>query len=498
MDVNKSARFLSISRLEAASLVILALISYYALKCIYLLYYHPLARFPGPLLASMSDLWISSSIATGRHPFRMVKLHQEYGDVVRIGPNWLSFATPQAYQDIYGRPSQGKKLFLKFAEFERPGDISTTRDPDLHSLQKRALSKGFSAAALRDQEVIVQQYADLLVRQLGSLGKGGKVATNIGEALNWFTFDVIGDLAFGEPFHALLNGSNHMISLITDALRYSGVIFLRRQRPYVGPLIARLLFPRHLEETHLEYQKLADEKSAKRIVRGDLDRQDFFSHLIRDHRITKEELMATAWTLIMAGSETTATALTATIFYLLRTEGVLQKLRDEVCTKFDSSDQINDGSTKGLEYLSAVIEEGLRLFPPLALGLPRESPGAVIDGHYVPPGVCVSAENFSLSYDSRFWIEPQSFKPERWIGAGIEGDNKAAHVPFSEGPRSCIGKSLAYVEMRLILAKLVWHFDWVLASTDLDDWNQASMCYALWKMPKLMVEFHPRQASSVY
>ncbi|OLN96965.1 Isotrichodermin C-15 hydroxylase 18 [Colletotrichum chlorophyti] len=421
----------------------------------------------------------------------MIELHRKYGDVVRIGPNSISFNTPEAYMDIYGRPSQGKKAFLKFAQYERPGDISTTRDPELHAVQKKALSKGFSPSALRDQEVVLQQYLHLLVQMLCDLGENGKVAVNVGEVLNWFTLDIIGDLAFGESFESLAKASSHSQALITDALRYSGVEYLRRQRPYLGPLIARLLFPRSLEEKHREYQDIAGTKADKRIKRLDLDRQDFFSHLIKDRRITKKELMATAWTLIMAGSETTATALTATIFYLLHNASSLQRLAHEVRTSFESSEEITGNSVAGLEYLNSVIEEGLRLFPPLAIGLPRESPGATVDGRYIPKGVCVSVENFSLSYDPRYWKDPESFRPERWLGKGFENDYKLAHHPFSEGTRSCIGKNLAYLEMRVLLTSLIYHFDWELVS-DIEDWNQACKCYALWTMPDLLVKFNPR------
>jgi cytochrome P450 len=96
--------------------------------------------------------------------------------------------------DIYARPSHGKKAFLKIGEYERPGDISTTRDPELHAVQKRALSKGFSTAAMRDQEKVLHEYLNLLVEQLLTLGEEGQVAVNIGEALNWFTLDIIGEM----------------------------------------------------------------------------------------------------------------------------------------------------------------------------------------------------------------------------------------------------------------------------------------------------------------
>lgn len=163
-----------------------------------------------------------------------------------------------------------------------------------------------------------------------------------------------GDLAFGQSFESVTKASNEAYSLIADALRYSNVEYLKRQRPYIGPVVARLLFPRSLQEKHLKYQRLASAKAAKRMEKVDIDRQDFFSHLIRDGRISEKELMATAWTLIMAGSETTATALTATIFYLLRNPRTLKSLTDEILASFQSAEQIT-GSYNPLISIVACV-----------------------------------------------------------------------------------------------------------------------------------------------
>lgn len=165
----------------------------------------------------------------------------------------------------------------------------------------------------------------------------------------------------------------------------------------------------------------------------------------------------------------------------------MKKKKKLITSTYSSGDSI-----LRLKYLNVVIEEGLRLFPPLAIGLPRESPGAVVDGHYIPQGTTVSVENFSMSYDPRYWEDPKAFKPERWlVGLGADRPSEAHH-PFSEGTRSCIGKNLAYLEMRILLANLVWHFDWELASTDIQDLNSSCQCFALWTMPKLLVKFRPR------
>lgn len=115
------------------------------------------------------------------------------GNIVRIGPNELSFATPEAYRDIYGHATGGKKRFLKSRSYERAVPrITSVRDPAEHAQQRKALANAFSAKALRDQEGVVHQYVDLLLQQLGNFGAGGQKPVNVTDAYNWLTFDIIG------------------------------------------------------------------------------------------------------------------------------------------------------------------------------------------------------------------------------------------------------------------------------------------------------------------
>lgn len=195
-----------------------------------------------------------------------------------------------------------------------------------------------------------------------------------------------------------------------------------------------LLGPKKLEEWKNntdEYLTLSREKARKRMEMGEsLKRQDFFGHLIKRKEISQEYLMGNAQLLLAAGSETTATSLAGTTWYLLKNQDCLRKVTEEVRGAFKSMSDITGDSTARCEYLHGVVEEGLRLFPPVAAGLPRVSPGAVIDGQYVPAGYIVACENYPLARDTRYWVNPDSFRPERWIGQGL-GDDKRSFQPFS-------------------------------------------------------------------
>ncbi|KAI1270667.1 cytochrome P450 monooxygenase-like protein [Xylariaceae sp. FL1019] len=484
---------------HVGSLALLAIITvplYYVWRCVYRYFFHPLARYPGPKLAAVSELWHIWSMFSDREIFNILDLHKKYGDVVRIGPNELSFASSQAYQDIYNHTSKGKPRFLK-TEFYDNGDpnprITSARDPAVHARQRKALSNAFSAKSLRDQEVVVQKYMDMLVKQLSVLGEDGKKALNMSAAFNWLTFDIIGDLAFGEPFGAVEEGRTPFwVSLILDAT-FTALMatMVKRKIPLLKPFMSFVL-PKGADEKRKAHYAMSKEKARKRIQAGDTGRDDFFSHMLKKGTMSESEIVSQASTLIVAGSETTATSLAGTTWYLLKNPDAMSKLQDEVRGAFDSLDQITGDTTVGMPYLHGVIEESLRLFPPAALGLPRYSPGTLVDGHYVPAGTTVSVNPLTTARDPRYWHEPESFIPERWIGEGLNDERKASQ-PFSSGPRACLGINLAYMEMRIILAKIVFAYDWELA-VPLDTWMESCTNRLLWEKPDLMVKYHPRVA----
>merc|ERR1712225_741 len=150
---------------------------------------------------------------------------------------------------------------------------------------------------------------------------------------------------------------------------------------------------------------------------------------------------------------------------------------------------IDVASTTQLEYLMAVLKEGMRIFPTAPQGTPRVSPGVTVEGHYVPKGTEFYVSPWAITHDERFWNAPYVFKPERWIDPDCT-DVKSASQPFSLGPRVCPGKLFAYGQMALQLAKIVYAYDMELVDQELDWINTCKMHFLWWK-PELYVRFTP-------
>lgn len=186
----------------------------------------------------------------------------------------------------------------------------------------------------------------------------------------------------GHIWVTMLSGSGFQVAL--------GYI-LRRQHPAFISLLKPLLLnkkSKHMREQHISMSR---EMALKRINSKNVDRVDLFSHLVgsKAHNTTVDFLAAQGSTLVAAGTETTSTFLSAVTYYLLKNPTKMDKLKNEVRQAYSKDSEIDGENTKKLFYLNAVIEEGLRIFPPAPFGLPRVCPGADIDGAWVPKGVCL-------------------------------------------------------------------------------------------------------------
>ncbi|RAL13059.1 cytochrome P450 [Aspergillus homomorphus CBS 101889] len=184
---------------------------------------------------------------------------------------------------------------------------------------------------------------------------------------------------------------------------------------------------------------------------------------------SEEWLLAQANVLVIAGSDTTATALTTLIYYLAAHQDKLWHLQQELREAFDEVSEMTSDRLQGMPYLNAVIEEGLRICPPTSFGLPRISPGAMS---------VVSTSSWTTAHCNDYLHDARGFHPERWLpamhaqwDAKFQNDHLAASKLFSLGPRGCLGIDMAYMEMRITLAKLAWKFNWELVNVDHLDWE---------------------------
>jgi cytochrome P450 len=164
--------------------------------------------------------------------------------------------------------------------------------------------------------------------------------------------------------------------------------------------------------------------------------------------LSRPEIQSAAVAIMFAGTATSPKLLAGLIFLLLKHPDSLLKVVSEVRSTFGSTSSITMKSTSSLEYLSACIQETLRIYPPVAGGIPRVVPrsGALIAGNWVPARTVVYVSPLSASGPANF-SDAEHFNPNRWLSHHqhrFPRDQREAMKPFSAGPRDCIGKAFVF------------------------------------------------------
>jgi hypothetical protein len=247
--------------------------------------------------------------------------------------------------------------------------------------------------------------------------ESSKGPINLKEYYNWVTSDgnllsiisysylipnmriVLGELAFSESFGSVKNRkTNSWIATLLQTVKfgaYDSAIY--RLSPWLWKNM-HFFLPAKITKAATNHTKQSKAKLLVRMEKGDLERRDFFSYIleqIEELGLTDSNLVGYAQTLIIAGSETTATLLCGLTYYLCRTPEVYEKLKNEVRSRFKTTDEIT-GHSATFPYLTAVIHETFRIYPPVPIAMPRITPkgGAMVAGVFVPEGVCFILAKF--------------------------------------------------------------------------------------------------------
>ncbi|EXJ57673.1 uncharacterized protein A1O5_12463 [Cladophialophora psammophila CBS 110553] len=247
-----------------------------------------------------------------------------------------------------------------------------------HPRQRRALAHAFSKRALMEQEDILLGYVRKFISRLEGFARDG-TPVNLVNWFNYTTFDIIGDLSFGEPFGCLAEGegseSAHWVVLIYESIKSGAIEQATRRFARAGSLLQR-------------------EKTIRR-METPTDHKDFLWYILRQrekkNEVSDDEVIMNAALFIVAGSETTATLLRGIMNQLLRNKAIFEKLKAEIRGSIKTADDLVMANLEKLPYMDACLEEALRIFPPVPVGLLRIVPegGSMIDGHFIPAGVSI-------------------------------------------------------------------------------------------------------------
>ncbi len=420
----------------------------------------PSARPPGPrgrfLVGSLPDFardilgFLTASV-------------RDHGDFVHFRLPGRDAFLIQSPQDIETVLLTQRTNFVKHTFFWRHvtaifGNGLLTSEGDFWLKQRRLAAPAFHPERIAAYGNVMAAYAD----RLASRWRDGEVR-DVHRDMMRLTMEIVSKTLFdaeleeeldeiGRSFDRIIREIARRFRRpvrIPDSIPTPGNIRYRRGVALLDRLVARVLA----------------ERRARPGDRGDLlsmllAARDEEGRPMPDKQV-RDELI----TLFLAGHETTAIALSWTFFLLASNPGARQSLRREII------DVVGDrlpaaGDLPRLPYAEAIVKESMRLYPP-AYAIGREAVAdCVVGGYSIPARATIYFSPWVLHRDGRWFDEPETFRPERWLDGSTARLPKYVYIPFGGGPRVCIGERFAMMEAVLVLVTILRGFRLEMAGPD--------------------------------
>ncbi|XP_014558733.1 hypothetical protein COCVIDRAFT_36033 [Bipolaris victoriae FI3] len=365
-----------------------------------------------------------------------------------IGPREISIYDPSAIQPLLGFSSSTTKgPFYNVME----KSLHLNRDKVFHRQRRRVWDNGMKES-LATFSPLVEEFTEKLLAQLH---KQNGEPIELLRYCSYYSYDVMSKLAFGDSMGFVEGKQSEVAASILNTFNSSlSVMGLMYHMPW---LMNTLGVVTSIAGPMKEWQDWSVSQMKQRIARKD-GKADFVGHLIKntpENTAGLELLYGESRLIISAGSETTSSALTFTLMQLATNPKYVDAIRKEFrdCVSFNCN--------RPLPTLDAVIQESMRLWPSIFFAPQRVTPpsGLHINSHFIPGNTIVQMPPFATFRDSRNFVKPDEFVPERWTSQPELVLNKNAFIPFSTGPYNCVGKTLANMELRSVIARVVNEFD---------------------------------------
>ncbi|KAL9092982.1 MAG: hypothetical protein Q9165_004120 [Trypethelium subeluteriae] len=455
-----------------------------------------LNKYPGPPLAHYTNWWRFFDALNRTPELTHIRLHREHGDVVRLGPNVLSFADPKAVKTIYGL----NKGFIKsdfypvqnaVSKGHRLPSLFSTTDEDYHARYRRCVNNAFAMTSLVSYEPLVDSTTQVFLSQTQKLFAETGKSCDFSRWLQFYASDVIGELTWSKRLGFVEKNEDvdGIVGFLAKFLSYAGPIgqmpildlFLEKNpiRLWFQRLgISSSVFPvtkfavDQNNSRQLEMQKVKEGAEVNAARGRGVDLLTKFTQAQHDHPDFMDDtrVLTACVSMVFAGSETTAISLSSVFYFLLKHPRCYEKLMvelDENVRNGTIEDRANGviswADSQKLPYLDAVVQESFRLHPAAGLLLERIVPSQGIDvcGERIPGGTIVGCNAWVLHRRPEiFGDHVDEYRPERWLEADPARlkEMRATMFQFGAGARTCIGKNISLLEIYKLVPSFLRHF----------------------------------------
>ncbi|KAJ5673992.1 hypothetical protein N7462_009431, partial [Penicillium macrosclerotiorum] len=462
-------------------------------KLVYDIFFSPLRAIPGPILAKVTNVWRAVHTYHGRVELKHLELHRKYGTAVQIGPNCVSISDPNLIRTIYSTRNPWKKSDMYrpndvLIEGHRLSNLFNTQDEEWHNQNIRPIRGLWSMTKALEYEPLIDETLIKFVDKLALRFVDGKNSGKICPADEWigfFAWDVTANFSFGRHY-GFIDQEKDVDNLITDST--AGLIYFApvSQIPWIDNLLDKNPIMRigpkptltgvlYAFKVVAEYQtQLADKKVIAGSVDHTLDKyvqlKESYPDMVNDQQIVNWLMLS-----ILAGGDTSSATMRAVLYYLAKSPSASTKLYSELQAA-SLPTPASWKSIRDLPYLDAVIREAMRVNPGIAMIFERVVPEGgftLPDGRYLPAGTKVGCNPFVTNHDVEvFGSDADSFNPDRWLPGKNENSESfetrsrrmkdTVDFVFGGGGRVCMGRYLAMLEIKKLIATLYNLFEFQL------------------------------------
>ncbi|KAK4245539.1 cytochrome P450 [Corynascus novoguineensis] len=469
-----------------------------------------LRHIPGPPLAGFSRLfWLVPMARSGDLPGWMRVAEQKYGRIVRVGPNMLMTTDWKLWRRIMSARSRYVRAerFKGFRLDPTKDHVLSLTDEREHSRLRTIMIHGYSGKEVEGVEEKVDHEVLSLVDLLESRYISQNKIFDFGRKAQYFTTDVVAHITFGRPLGFLA----------TDSDVYNYISIIEKQLPVIGmmlnypgfvkllnwPIFNRLL-PKAEDESGMgKLMGLAKEAAAERFGPNKKVQKDMLGSFVA-RGLTQDEVEAEIPLQLLAGSDTTATAIRTTVLLVTTNPRVLRKLQAEIdsVAPYPKDQVIRDETAKALPYLNAVVKEGLRWAPPgVDLSAKVVPPGGdEWEGVVLPAGAEIGWNATGLMrVPELFGDDADHFRPERWTDPNTSPEKRkdmetAGDLVFGVGSRyQCLGRTIALMEIRKAIFELYRRYEFEVIHPD-KPW--LSRCWNVYEQHEFWVKAYTRDSAS--
>ncbi|KAF2666532.1 putative cytochrome P450 [Microthyrium microscopicum] len=451
-------------------LAIVTLISYKIVaQIVYYRFFSPLRVFPGPFWGSVTRLWL------GWHCWRQTelqvvkKLHEKYGPVLRLTPTLLLVSDSAKMPEIYHRQANKTDHYVT-GSCGTVEAVFNMKEHKAHARFRKVAAGPYSFSNIKKMEGLIdtrmEEWADSIASRFVKSGE----AFDLCDWAVFMAYDIVSEIGFGKPFGFVPAGTDigGLIQGFHDGMTAFGL--MARFHPFVTwikttPLASMFIatpeddsgigvLMRYRDK--LFNERVEDTKAGKTGDRVDL-LQTFIDAREDDGQpLSADYIKAEILLVLLAGADTTGTTFQAMFYYIMSTPRVYSRMITEVDTatkagKLSLPVPQYDEVVENCPYYVACVRESMRLCPAAPNIFPRfvSAPGIDLFGKFAPPGTEITCNPYFLHRDKNLYGEDaEEFKPERWL----ENEKRTRELlkynfAFGYGPRICLGKDIALVEL---------------------------------------------------